>query len=82
MGTSSVTTASQSELVRVLQDKDLSKSIKASRGGTCLSYWYFKGSRMGSLGLGWAAKQEPVSKTENSTRGARRGEVCLLPQLE
>lgn len=80
MGTSSVTTASQSELVGVLQDKDLSKSIKASRGGTCLSYWYFKGIRMGNLGLGWAA--EPVSKPENSTRGARCGEACLLPQPE
>lgn len=59
MGTSSMTTASQSELVGFLQDKDLSKSIKASCGGTCLSSWYFKGrSRMGSLGLGWAAKQK------------------------
>lgn len=47
MGTGSMTTASQNELVGFLQDKDLSKSIKASCGGTCLSSWYFKGSRMG-----------------------------------
>lgn len=37
---------------------------------------------MGSLGLGWAAKREPVSKTENNAEGARCGDVCLQPQLE
>lgn len=34
---------------------------------------------MGSLGLGWAAKQDPVSKTE--TKRARCGCVCLRPQI-